>query len=322
MSKRELDAASITSPSERAGFTAARATNAQHGRSFYMATLLLQPRQRPYVHALYGFARVADDIVDEGDPGTRAHRFMQFRSQVEYELSWEQSSSPLMRAVIATRRRWELPLSYFTDFLDAMEADLTVTRYETHDDLRRYMWGSASVIALQVLPILGKADPKLTWEEIRPFAAELGVAFQLTNFLRDVKEDLRRGRIYLPQESLRKFGVTPQHIAQGIVTDPVKELIAAEIDYARTSYTYAREGIDLVAPESRDCLRIAAKLYGGILDEIEAAEYDIFGKRHVVSLPRRLRLAAPALARAALRSAPLPRRSSATGYVDRREPTR
>jgi phytoene synthase len=168
-----------------------------------------------------------------------------------------------------------------------MRMDLTVSSYPTYADLERYMWGSAAVIGLQLLPILGRAGDGVRWDVLEAHAIKLGLAFQLTNFVRDVAEDLRRGRVYLPEESLRRFGVDRDRLARGVVDEPIRNLLAWEIERARRLYADAAPGIDLVHPTSRDCLRTAQTLYAGILDEIERADYDVFSRRIRVPLHRR-----------------------------------
>jgi 15-cis-phytoene synthase len=290
-SARELDAAGITAPALRSGYAACRALNVEHGRTFYLATLLLPAAKRPYVHALYGFARYADDLVDHADPSLpiaeRNAGFAAWCEQVLDELEWGATSTPIVRAVLDTARRWQLPHSYFADFLDSMRTDLTVTGYSTYEDLVQYMWGSAAVIGLQMLPILGRADESVRWDELEPYAIELGYAFQLTNFIRDVDEDLRRGRVYLPQESLDRFGVDRDRLARRRADEPIRNLLAWEIEHARDRYRAAEPGIELVHPTSRDCLRTALTLYRDILDEIEANDYDVFSSRVSVPLVRR-----------------------------------
>ncbi|HEY2273255.1 MAG TPA: phytoene/squalene synthase family protein [Jatrophihabitantaceae bacterium] len=285
MSNRELDAAGITDPALRSGYRACRALNARHGRTYYLATLLLPAAKRPYVHALYGFARYADDMVDER--GYSAADFRRWADELLAELDWGATSDPVTRALLDTIQRWQIPHSYIADFLDAMRLDLTVTGYQTYDDLVRYMWGSAAVIGLEMLPILGRADESVGWDELEMRAIDLGYAFQLTNFLRDIAEDLRRGRVYLPQESLDQFGVDLGRLRRGQVDESIRNLLAWEIERARTLYRRAEPGIALVDPTSRNCLRTALVLYEGILDEIERADYDVFSGRLSVGLGRR-----------------------------------
>lgn len=293
-----LSAAGITSPGLVEGYRACRRLNAVHGRTFYLATLLLPPGKRPYVHALYGFARYADDIVDrvETSPQERATRLDAWSAGFLTDLDRGTSQDAVCRAVIDTIVRWRIPHRYFGDFLAAMRSDLTVTSYATYDELAAYMWGSAAVIGLQMLPILGVADPSIGADQLRPYAVDLGMAFQLTNFLRDIAEDLARGRVYVPAESLAAAGVDRDRLGRaartGTVDEPIRALLGAEIAYARALYRRAVGGIELVDPTSRDCLRTAATLYSGILDEIEKADYNVFAGRLAVPITRRAAVAA------------------------------
>lgn len=279
---RDLDAAGIVDPALRRAYLAARASHARHGRSYFVATRLLPPGKRPFVHALYGFARAADDIVDVC-PGDAAARLDALRDAV---LGDRPASEPVVRAVRDTVRRYDLPARHLCDFLAAMRSDLTVTEYATYEDLRRYMWGSAAVIGLLMLPILGTVVDSAVAE---PYAADLGIAFQLTNFVRDVGEDLRRGRIYLPGKDLAAFGVDRDHLARGVVDGPVRRLLAHEIARTREIYRSAEPGIRLLEPASRRCVRAAFRLYAEILTEVERADYQVLDRR--ITVPRRRRLA-------------------------------
>jgi phytoene synthase len=288
---RELDAAGITGAALRASYRRCRAINAEHGKTFYLATLLLPAAKRPFVHALYGFARHVDDLVDDLapglDPARRAAYLEAWSADFLADLDWGATSDPVSRAVIDTVQRFAIPASYFAEFLDSMRMDLTVRSYPTYDELAKYMWGSAAVIGLEMVPILGRADAATRWDVLESHAIDLGMAFQLTNFLRDVAEDLRRGRVYLPEESLQRFGVDRDRLARGRVDEPIRNLFAWEIERARRLYAKAAPGIELVHPTSRDCLRTAVTLYSGILDAIEEADYDVFSRRVSVPLSRR-----------------------------------
>ena len=289
--RSELDAAGIRGAALRASYAHCRRINARHGRTYYLATLLLPPEKRPYVHALYGFARHVDDLVDDMSTTLtavqRAERLGEWSADFLADLDWGATSDPVSRAVLDTIRRWDLPASYFADFLDSMRMDLTVTGYPTFEALNEYMWGSAAVIGLEMLPVLGRADESVRWDVLESHAVALGTAFQLTNFIRDVAEDLRRGRVYLPQDSLDRFGVDRDRLARGRMDEPIRNLLAWEIERARTLYATAAPGIELVHASSRDCLRTAFTLYAAILDEIERADYDVFSGRIRVGPARR-----------------------------------
>ncbi|MBV8785348.1 MAG: phytoene/squalene synthase family protein, partial [Mycobacterium sp.] len=236
MIRSELDAAGIDDPRLRDGYRRCRELNAAHGRTFFLATRLLAPDQRPGVHALYGFARYADDILDDLDPqvGTdiRAQRLQQLSDR--FFAGGDHLDDPALAAVTHTARRYRIGTDLFDDFLASMRMDLTVTDYPDRKALNLYMRGSAEVIGLQVLPILGTVT---SVEEAAPYAAALGRAFQLTNFLRDVDEDLVRQRVYLPADELAAHGVDREllmwcHIHRR--TDPrVREALAAQHEITR-----------------------------------------------------------------------------------------
>jgi phytoene synthase len=299
MSARELDAAGIRDPHLRASYDACRRLNARHGKTYYLATLLLPAWKRPYVHALYGFARYADEIVDDLgstlSDAEKADWLIGWGEQFVKDVANGGSEHEISRAVVDTVRRWDIPMAYVEAFLHSMRMDLTVTEYATYDDLMVYVYGSAAVIGLEMVPVL---EPLVPREVADPYARDLGVAFQLSNFIRDVGEDLRRGRVYLPQEDLAVFGVTREHLERGVVDRPVRRLLAFEVARTREIYRSAAQGVRLLHPTSRPCIETALRLYGGILDEVEAADYQVLGQRVRVGAGKRAAVALPGLARA------------------------
>ena len=301
----ELDAAGITDHRLRSAYLRCRALNASHGRTYFLATRLLTPAQRPAIHALYGFARYADEIVDDladrSPTADRIARLDRLAGQLDRALADGRSDHPVLAALADTVRRYRISHGLFTDFMASMRMDTVVTDYASFAELDRYTHGSAAVIGLQVLPVLGTAVPTAQAE---PHAAALGVAFQLTNFLRDVGEDLDRGRVYLPADELAAFGVDRELLmacrrhrrAEPRVRNALAHLVAR----TRAIYRRAAPGIPMLAPVSRPCVRTAYLLYGGILDEIVAADYEVLRRRVSVPMRRRLAVALPGLARAQL----------------------
>ncbi|GAA4195262.1 phytoene/squalene synthase family protein [Streptosporangium oxazolinicum] len=271
-----------------ASYELCRRLNARHGRSYYLATLLLPAWKRPHVHALYGFARYADEIVDSFTmTGDRERALDGLTTRLTTTLGGGTTGDPVLPAFAQTVRSFGIDHGDIEAFLRSMRTDLTVTRYATYDDLLVYMEGSAAVIGTMMLPVL---EPLPGMEDkAREPARQLGLAFQLTNFLRDVAEDLERGRVYLPLEDLDEFGVKVADLERGAATPALRELLAFQTRRAREHYARAEEGFDMLTPSSRPCIRAAFQLYGGILDRIEAARYDVLGARAVV--PRRRRLA-------------------------------
>lgn len=298
MIRTELDAAGISDARLRAAYRSCRQIAAAHGRTYFLATRLLAPDQRPAVHALYGFARHADDILDELDPtldvAARAERLR--RLSERFFAGAGRDDEPILAAVHDTVRRYGIGRDLFEDFLDSMRMDLTVTDYPDRAALDRYMRGSAEVIGLQMLPILGTVVPA---DEAAPYAAALGRAFQLTNFLRDVDEDLARNRIYLPADELAAFGVDRELMlwchTHRRTHGRVRAALAAQHDITRDVYRFAAEGIAMLAPRSRPCVATALTLYSEILDCIEASDFSVFTRRATVGNARRLRVAGGAL---------------------------
>ncbi|MGW7054680.1 phytoene/squalene synthase family protein [Streptomyces sp. NPDC054887] len=323
MTRRELDAARISDPGLRAAYLHCRRLNARHGKTYFLATRLLPVHRRPAVHALYGFARWADDIVDDLAPerGTegRDRRLAELERELSAGLRTGGSTEPVVRAVADTARAYDIPAEHFADFMTSMRDDLTVTDYATYDDLRAYMHGSAAVIGLQMLPVLGTVVPR---EVAAPHAAALGVAFQLTNFLRDVGEDLDRGRVYLPADLLAAHGADRALLEWSRATGRPDRRIRAALEAAaaltRSVYREAEPGIGMLEPRVRPCIRTAYELYGGILDAIADDGYSVVQRRSVVPRRRRARVALTGLA-GILRARPRGRcRRTATPARDRR----
>ncbi|MFF4650711.1 phytoene/squalene synthase family protein [Streptomyces sp. NPDC001380] len=304
MTVRELDSAGITDPELRAAYTRCRELNARHGRTYFLATRFLTPPQRPAVHALYGFARWADDIVDDlgSDASTeeRDETLRGLQKELDEGLATGSSGHPVVAALADTAARYRIDHRHFADFMDSMRMDLSVTDYPTWADLHRYMHGSAAVIGLQVLPVLGTSAPR---EEAEPHAAALGVAFQLTNFLRDVGEDLDRDRVYLPADRLSPHGVDRELLLwcrrTGRTDHRVREALRDIIASTREIYAQAALGVPMLAPVSRPCVATALVLYRRILDEIEHNGYPVLHRRVVVPAGRRAAVAAAGLGRLA-----------------------
>lgn len=293
MSSHELDAAGIFDPQLRESYELCRELNKQHGKTYYLATLLLPPDKRPYVHALYGFARYADEIVDDlASTLTEDEKALALKTWGDAFLNLfegGQTTDPVCIAVLDTVRRWNIPKAHFEAFLHSMNMDLTVTEYQTYEDLYEYVYGSAAVIGLQMVPILEPTD-----DAAFTFATDLGVAFQLANFIRDVGEDLDRGRVYLPLQELAQFGVTRQMLEQRTLTPEITEALKFQIARVRQLEEQSRAGIAMLDVAAQPCIETARILYCGIVDAVEAIDFDVFNKRATVSLYRRLSVAIPA----------------------------
>ena len=289
----ELTAAGITDPDLRASYEECKRLNALHGKTYFLATLLLPKAKRPFVHALYGFARYADEIVDdlasELSVEEKAEALSTWGNTVLADLKKGTSDDHVGRALIDTVKRFDIPHEHFEAFLHSMTMDLTVQEYETYEDLLEYVYGSAAVIGLEMVPILGPLH-----NDAFEAAKKLGIAFQLANFIRDVDEDLDRGRVYLPIKELAQFGVTREMLEERVLTPEIVEALKFQIARVRQLQAEAAPGIELLEATSRPCIEAASTLYCGIVDEVEKIGYDIFNQRAKTSTSRRIRVAGSA----------------------------
>jgi phytoene synthase len=289
----ELTAAGITDPELRASYEECKRLNALHGKTYFLATLLLPKAKRPFVHALYGFARYADEIVDdlasELSVAEKAEALSTWGNTVLADLKKGTSQDHVGRALIDTVNRFDIPHEHFEAFLHSMTMDLTVQEYESYEDLLEYVYGSAAVIGLQMVTILGPLH-----NDAFAAAEKLGIAFQLANFIRDVDEDLDRGRVYLPIKELAQFGVTREMLEERVLTPEIIEALKFQIARVRQLQAEAAPGIVMLEATSRPCIEAASTLYCGIVDEVEKIGYDIFNQRAKTSKARRIRVAGKA----------------------------
>lgn len=266
----------------------------EFGTTYYWGAALLPRAQREQVFATYTLCRMADDIVDapratsdaERVPVTRA-ALAAFRQQFVDAVADPASCEPVMAAIGTTVRDAGIDMECLDRFFDAMSMDLDTERYQTWDDLVGYMEGSAAVIGEMMLPVLRPTSPAAKHP-----ARQLGFAFQLTNFLRDVDEDLDRGRVYIPQEDLRRFGADP---TRRVVDDAWRALMAFEMERNRQLYREAWEGLQYLPGASARCVGSAHRLYSEILDRIETNDYDVFAGRIRVPTWRKALIAAGGL---------------------------
>ncbi|MCF8605014.1 phytoene/squalene synthase family protein [Gordonia sp. HY442] len=292
------------------GFAIARAVTADAGRTYYLASRLLPVRRRRAVHALYAFARIVDDVVDgPGPPESPALRVDVLDAGLTAALSDRPAPPDLgsreadvLAALAVAVRDNGIDVGTFEAFLRSMRMDVPGTdvfrsRYRTFDELAEYTYGSAAVIGLQLIPVLG-ADPSLA-----DGAALLGEAFQLTNFLRDVAEDLRRDRIYLPLAELGAFGVDEQSLRADLdrrsTSREMRRAVAHLIAVNRDQYRRAAPAIAQLPRTSRPAIAAAAQSYGDILRVIEGMSYDVMRTRAVVPTRTRIGHAAAATLTAA-----------------------
>ena len=296
-----------------AAYRYCRALTADHGRTYFLASRLLPAPRRTAVYALYGFARMVDDVVDVDTTASPAERTAavdaieaQLRDALDGRLSGDGDARRVVLALANAITRFDIPTHYFWAFLDSMRMDIPGTdtyraHYRNMPQLRQYMYGSASVIGLQMLPILGATA---SVEVAAPSAAALGEAFQMTNFIRDVGEDLDRGRMYLPGDEWAAFGVDLDLLWHGRRTgtmDPrVRRALAHFVAMTRALYRVAEPGLQLLDVRVRPGIRTAFILYSEILDEVEKNGFRVLDRRATVPRRRRLAVALPQLARAAM----------------------
>lgn len=248
----------------------------EHSRSFYFASALLPEEKRSAVRALYAFCRTVDDLVDEASDPESDSQLEYWRTMVE-AASFRQDD--LVAAAWAdTLTRYHIPRHYALQLIDGVARDMVQSRYQTFDELATYCYGVASTVGLMSMHIVGFKTTKAV-----PYAIKLGVALQMTNILRDVGEDYRNGRLYLPREELAFFGIHEMDIAAGHVTDNWRQFMRFQIDRTRQLYAESWAGVKMLEREGQLAIGAASVFYQGILDEIEKIDYDVFTRRASLS---------------------------------------
>lgn len=244
-----------------------------HSRTFSLATSLLPEAKRDASRALYAFCRICDDIVDRpnGDPANVLEMW-RYRVQTPHP-----TDDGVLIAWADAREKFHIPAGYIDQLIDGVKRDLTQNRYNTFGELAEYAYGVASTVGLMAMHIIG-----YTSEEAVPYAVRLGVALQMTNVLRDVGDDWRAGRLYLPQEELTEFGLTEAHIANGIVDDRWRRFMRFQIERNRALYRDSWRGISMLNTDGRFAIAAAGRLYEAILTDIERNDYNVFSRRAFV----------------------------------------
>ena len=284
-SEREPPGGSIAVPgSAAAGARVCRAITREHARTFYFASHGLPRRVRRHAYNVYGFCRWADDGVDHAPDRAEAARRIE-RARRALRAAYDDGPAPDgLLALRRTIRERLIPIEPFEALLDGMAMDLDIHRYDNFHALEIYCYRVAGVVGLLMAHVFGFRHPRCL-----PHAIALGNAMQLTNILRDVGEDLGRGRVYLPGDELKRFGVDEDQLRDGRVDANFRALMAFQIERARRLYRDSEAGVpDLIGASSRLTVRLMGRLYGGILAEIEALDYDVFRTRARVSGRRKL----------------------------------
>lgn len=260
-----------------------------HGKSFYFASFFLPPARRVAMYALYAFCRSADDLVDQAegrDPEQVRLELAEVRATLKALYDGFDPTGGYWPALTDAIRRYGVPIRPFLDLLDGVEMDLDQSRYATFAELEGYCYRVASTVGLMLCHVFGFRDASAL-----PYAAEMGKAMQLTNILRDVAEDLRLGRLYLPQDELAAFGVSEADLRAGQTTPAIRALLRYQVERARALYRHAHQGVEhLDNPFSRFTAHLMGRIYGAILDEIVRRDYDVLGARAFVSTRRKVAL--------------------------------
>lgn len=288
----------------------------RHSKTFSLATAFLPARQRRAIRNLYAFCRATDDLVDTS--GADLEDVEAWRTQVNVHADLQ--ASPTLRAWARTRQEFGIDRRYEQELIDGVALDLTGSRYQTWAELERYCYLVASTVGLMSIPVLGLAEGA-RFTDAAPSAIQLGIALQLTNILRDVGEDARRGRVYLPEEDLRRFGLTRDDILAGTSDHRFRRLMQFEIDRARSLHRESLPGIALLVPSARFAVGAAALLYRDILLQIERLDYDVHRRRAHASGLRKLVLLPGVLATIARLKAPDRSLESSGPGGHRRAPT-
>jgi phytoene synthase len=276
-----------------AAYEHCRALTRREAKNFYYGFMLLPARQRRAIYAAYAFARECDDIVDAGLPVEEASRRLAAQRELLDRCLEGSPDGPVFLALADAVRRYDIPRDYFYRLIEGVETDLTVRRYATFDDLKRYCYLVASVVGLISIEIFGYEGG----EEARSRAANLGIALQLTNILRDVQEDLQRGRIYLPEEELVRFGYKADFLRQGVANEAFQRLMAFQVARAEGYFEEGGRLLPLLPRRARACVGVMAGIYRRILDDIARTPETVLSRRVSLSAGQKLALAGRELVR-------------------------
>ena len=265
----------------RAAFAYARKITAYYSKSFYFSAQMLPREKRWATFALYGFCRHCDNLIDTPRQRTETEilrEIQRLTEELQVAYNTGESQDPIIRAFILVAKAYDIPIAYPLDLLNGVAMDVEQTRYKTFDELSLFCYRVAAVVGLMMTHVLGYKD-----ERAFSYAKQLGIAMQLTNILRDVKEDKQMGRLYIPQADLAAFGVTAQDIFNEKMTPQLRALMKFQVERAHQHYTEAIPGISLLKTESQYAIYSAARIYRGILRKIEDRDYNPFLSRVFVS---------------------------------------
>ena len=249
-----------------------RVTRAE-AKNFYYAFRTLPARKRRAIYAAYAFCRLCDDIADGDLPPDEKGRLLD-ETRARLGSDANAGRHPVFLALHDTIEAFDIPVRHFHEIIDGVEMDLTTTRYGTFEELRVYCYRVASAVGLVCIEIFGYEG-----EEAKEYAVDMGLAMQLTNIIRDVREDSLRGRIYVPLDELERFRYTEQDLEQGVVNESFRQLMEYQAARARGHFERGRRIVPLLSADSRACLALLHGLYSRILDRIEATGFDVYSRR-------------------------------------------
>ena len=275
----------------------------EQAKNFYYAFRTLPPKKRRAIYAAYAFCRLCDDIADEDLPlDEKRRRFEQTRQRLADRHNGR-ADEPVFAALDDASTAFGIPEHYFEEVIRGVEIDLTLNRFQTFEELRAYCYGVASVVGLICVEVFGYEDPKA-----KDYAVDLGLAMQLTNILRDIKEDAERNRIYIPLDEMAQFGYSEAELMDGAVNDGFRELMTFQAARARRYFDSGVRLLPLLSPESRACPAVLHGVYSTVLDRIEASGFNVFEKRIGLSTPEKLLIMARLWAGSLIPAVPLLRR--------------
>jgi len=243
-------------------------------KNFYYSFLLLSRPRRQAMCAVYAFMRYCDDLSDAEGVSDRAGAIARWRQDLDSALAGGTPGNPVWPAFTDAVARYRIPHEYFRDMIRGVSSDLDPRQVQTFQELYDYCYHVASVVGLTIIHIFGFDDPRAL-----PLAERCGVAFQITNILRDVREDAEHGRVYLPQEDLVRFGVKTEELCGAALSPALRDLLAFEADRARAYYQETESLIDLVDSRSRASLKALIGIYSRLLERISNSGYQVLGER-------------------------------------------
>ncbi|MDD3296464.1 MAG: phytoene/squalene synthase family protein [Candidatus Omnitrophica bacterium] len=268
----------------RKGFRKAKIITKKEAKTFYMASLFLPPKLRRASYSIYAICRRSDDAVDKKDSQQEKEKLLKVKEEISLAYSGLGLKDEILLAFQKTIQRFNIPIEYFGKLLEGMQMDLEKTRYKNFSELNDYCYKVAGIIGLIMLRLFRVKDKKA-----HPYAIDLGIAMQLTNIIRDIKEDFSRGRIYLPQEEMSFFGVSDKHIADKILDEKFISFIKFQIDRAKSYFFLSEKGLRFIPGlRQRFVAKLMSKAYFEILNEIEKNNYDIFSRRCYVNTAKKI----------------------------------